>query len=111
MLRRVLPGRLPSIHYQNVSGDIIGSVGSEKDSSSFQIMFIAETAQRNLGQEEFPVVLQRLVRHMGGEPAWSDGIDLDVVHRPFTRQVFGETDHSALAGMVCNGWEGGRCTT
>src|ERR1700692_4590057 len=98
MMRRVLPGRLPSIHYQNVAGDVIGSVGSEKDSSSFQVMLIDKTASRTLGEEEVPVVLKHLVPPVGGEPARSDGIDLDVVQRPFARQVFGETDHSSLAG-------------
>src|ERR1700686_119261 len=111
MISRVLPGRLASIHYQNVTGDVVGSIRSEKDSGSLKVMFIAKPAQRNLGKEKFTVVLQHLVRHVGGKPAGSNRIPLDVVHPPFARQIFGEADHSALAGMIANGWECGWSTT
>src|SRR5579864_4503787 len=111
MTARVLPGGLTSIDHQNVTGDVIGSIRSEKDSGSLKVMFIAKPAQRNLGKEKFTVVLQHLVRHAGGKPAGSNRIHLDIVHRPFARQIFGEADHSPLAGMIANGWECGRSTS
>src|SRR5260370_36953848 len=111
MMEPALPGGLTSIHYQNVAGDVIGSIGSQKDSSSFQVMFIAKTAQRNLGKEKFPVVLQHAAGHVRRKPAGSDGVDVDIVHRPFAGQVFGEADHSALAGVISNGWKCGRGAT
>ena len=38
-----LPGGLTSIYYEHVAGDVVRGVGSEKDSCSFQIMFVAKT--------------------------------------------------------------------
>src|ERR1700756_1150608 len=111
MMRQVLPGGLTSVHHQNVAGDEVGSVGSEKDGGSFQIMFTAETALRNLGQEEFAVVFQHPARHVSRKPAGSNRIHLDVVRCPFARKILGETDHSALARVIPNGWECGRSAT
>src|SRR5579864_2518557 len=74
-------------------------------------MFIAKTAQRNLGEEKITVVLQHPAGHVCGKPAGCNRIHLDVVVCPFASQVFGEADDPALAGMIPNGWECGRSTT
>src|SRR5580700_4198663 len=103
MTRGVLPGRLTSIHHQHVTGDIVRGGRSEKHSSSFQVMFIAKTPQRNVGEKKLLMVLQDAVRHVCGKPARSNCIYLNVVSRPFAGQVFGKADDAALAGVVTNG--------
>src|SRR5271156_5762722 len=86
-----------------MAGDIVRGVGSEKHCSSFQVMFIAKTPQRNVREKKLLKMLQDAIRHVGGEPARSNCIYLNVVARPLAGQVFGKTDDSTLAGVIANG--------
>jgi hypothetical protein len=54
----------------------------------------------NVLQQELLLVLDRPIGHVGGEPTRGDCIDLDVVWRPFTGKVFGETYNCTFACMV-----------
>src|ERR1700731_5288693 len=108
---RRLPGGLTSIHHQHVTGDIVRGGRSEKHSSSFQVMFIAKTPQRNMREKKLLMVLQDAVRHVCRKPAGSNRIYLNVVSRPFAGQVFGKTDDATLAGVVANAWKFRRSPT
>src|ERR1700722_4725949 len=108
---RRLPGGLTSIHHQHVTGDIVRGGRSEKHSRSFQVMFIAKTPQRNVGEKKRLMALQDAVRHVCGKPAGSNCIYLNVVTCPFAGQVFGKTDDSTLAGVIANGWKFRRSPT
>src|SRR5579863_4007577 len=110
-LSRRSPGGLTSIHHQHMTGDIIRGGRSEKHRSSFQIMLITKTPQRNVGEKELLMVLQDAVRHVCGKPARSNCVDLNIVTCPFAGQVFGKTDDSTLAGVISNGWKFGRSPT
>ncbi len=46
-------GGLPSVHYQDMSSDIVRCARRKKHGSTFQIVVIAEAAQRNLIQKSF----------------------------------------------------------
>ena len=68
-------------------------------------MIAAKTVKGNLGQEGLLVMLKNPTGHVRGKPAGSDGIDLDIVRRPFARQIFGEGNDPAFAGVLANGFE------
>jgi hypothetical protein len=58
------------------------------------------TSTWNVLPQELLLVLDRPIGHVGGEPTRGDCIDLDVVWRPFTGKVFGETYNCTFACMV-----------
>src|SRR5713226_8574045 len=91
---------LPAIHYQDVAGDKIRSIGSQKDRCALQVVLVAEALQRNLAQERLFVSLDHHLRHVRREPARRDGVHLNIMHAPFARQVLGENDDAAFAGVI-----------
>src|SRR6516164_1589923 len=84
-------------------GDKIGSVRGKKDGSPFQIVLVAEAAERNLLQKGLPVSIDRDFRHVRGKPSRSNGVHLDIVNAPFASQIPGEGDHASLASMIADG--------
>src|SRR5712692_9868136 len=91
---------LPAIHYQDVPGDEIRSIRSQKDRGALEVLLVAEALQRNLAQERLFVSLDHHLRHVRREPARRDGVHLNIMLAPFARQVLGENDYAALAGMI-----------
>src|SRR5262252_3664762 len=102
------PGGLTAIHDEYVPGDVVRSVGSEKDRRAFQVMFVAKTPRRNMREKQFLVTLDYTIGHVRGKPARRDGVDLNVVQRPLAGQIFGEADDSTFAGVIANRGELGR---
>src|SRR5713101_735219 len=96
-------GRLPAIHHEDMAGDEIRSIGSQKDRCAFQVVLVAEALQRNLAQERLFVSLDHHLRHVRRKPARRDGVHLNIMHAPFARQVLGENDYAALAGVIPDG--------
>src|SRR5580704_10517415 len=77
-------------------------IRSQKNGGAFQVIVAAETVKRNLFQQGLLTVLENPVRHVRGKPARSDGVDLNIVLRPFARQIFGEGDDPAFTGVVAD---------
>src|SRR6266851_4377019 len=94
---------LPAIHYQDVAGDKIRSIRSKKNGGAFQVLLVAEALQRNLAQERVFVSLDHHLRHVRRKPARRDGVHLNIMLAPFARQVFGENDYAAFAGVIPDG--------
>src|SRR5216684_9247447 len=96
-------GRLPAIHHEDMAGDKIRSIRGQKDRRALQVVLVAEALQRNLAQERLFVSLDHHLRHVRREPARRDGVHLNIMHAPFARQVLGENDYAAFAGVIPDG--------
>src|ERR1700728_5157744 len=88
-----------------MAGNVGRGVRSQKNCRAFQVMVATKTVKRNLGQEGLGVVLKNPTGHVRGKPARRDGVDLDIVWRPFARQIFGEGDDPTFTGVVADGLE------
>ena len=83
----VCSSALASIHYQYVTVDVSGCVRSQKDRGAFKIFFGTEAARRNVAEQMVSLVLNDFARHVRGKPSRSNGIDLDIMPRPFHRKI------------------------
>src|SRR5215472_12031198 len=86
-------------------GDKIGGVRRKKHGGSFQVVIVSEAAEGNLLKKGFPVSFDHHLGHVDREPSGSNGIYVDIVNPPLARQIFGEGDDAALAGVIPNGLE------
>ena len=99
---------MAAVDYEDVAGDEGGGVGGEEDGGAFQVVVAAEAVQGNSAEEGVLVSLDEDLRHVGWEPAWSDGVHLDIVHAPFAGEILGENDDAAFAGVIADGLKFGR---
>src|SRR5215472_416556 len=97
---------LASIDYQNVTAYISRRVRSQEYGGAFQVVIRAKTARRNVAEQVIPLMFDDPVRHVGGKPSGSNRIHLDIMPRPFDREIMREGNHATLAGMITNGLHG-----
>src|SRR5258708_13372897 len=83
-----------------MASDIVRCPGRKKHGSTLQIVVIAEAAQRDLTQENFPVSFDYHLRHVGWEPSRRDSVHLDVVNSPLARQIVCESDDTTFACVI-----------
>src|SRR5829696_202506 len=99
----LLPGRGAAVHDDGLACDVGGGRGGEEDHDPFEVLWVAETVERDALEHPGFELLDKAPAHTGREPARGNGVDGYAVRGPGGRKVTGHGDDGALGGVVAHG--------
>src|SRR5215204_5998760 len=102
----LLPGRGAAVHDDGLACDVGGGRGGEEDHDPFEVLWVAETVERDALEHPGFELLDKAPAHTGREPARGNGVDGYAVRGPGGRKVTGHGDDGALGGDVDDGAAG-----
>src|SRR6516225_1541554 len=87
-----------------LAGDVLARVAGQQQRGALQVLVVAEAAQRRVGAHVVDADMrQQAGRHLAGEEARRQRVDVDAVHAPLAGQRAREVQHRGLAGVVGDG--------
>src|SRR3954453_11368548 len=95
-----------SLDSEDLAGDVAAGVAGEKEQGAVQLVQLAGTAHGCVAADprHRALVGEHLGRHLGLEPARSEGVDPYAAPRPLGSQVTGQADHARLARRIAGEW-------
>src|SRR5262245_26806589 len=91
---------VPAIPGQANAGDIVRRAPGQEDRGPGEFVRLTPASMRDAGFNEIVALSRGGGRQLSVNPAWENGVDLNMVFGPKDRQTLGELYHPALGGRV-----------